>query len=474
MNKLKVRLLALLNAAWRRRYAIVMPILILPFVGFAIGKLAAPVYKAHTSLLIQETAKMNPFLEDIAVSTMLKDRLSALTTLLNSRHILLSVASELTLIDETMSSAEIDYIIGQISSNLKVQQLGKDFLKIELTSRSPEGMKELLETISAHFIEQLLAPERSSITDSSEFLAFHIDKRYSELAKAEKSLAEYINLYAGETPDMQAQSLNRLAALKQTLAEKEAELAGVERSLGTLDQQLSKTNPIVGKLEEQIIDTRSDLTLLKAKYTENHSAVQAKLRELARLEHERNVLLNSDQPEINTDQLWDIASSSRLSNLGEIQPLLITQLQSLQEVRGRYESLSQETKSLAIMIDELDSKAKNFGDNAKELLSLERDVKLKIQLYDELVERYEMAELTGSLGVFEENKRVKIIDLPYTPSTPSNFPPIVFAIFGILAGIGLGAGLAVMIELFDTTIRSKEQLLELTNLPIISVVPKIS
>ncbi len=67
------------------------------------------------------------------------------------------------------------------------------------------------------------------------------------------------------------------------------------------------------------------------------------------------------------------------------------------------------------MIFELENKANNFGENAKEMYRLQRDVNIKRQLYDEPPERYEMAQLTGSLGVFEQNKtRVKIIDLPYT------------------------------------------------------------
>ena len=43
---------------------------------------------------------MNPFLEDLAVSAMLKDRIGALKTLLHSRHILGTVAEKRGLIDE--------------------------------------------------------------------------------------------------------------------------------------------------------------------------------------------------------------------------------------------------------------------------------------------------------------------------------------------------------------------------------------
>ncbi|NUW73005.1 MULTISPECIES: GNVR domain-containing protein [Vibrio] len=474
MSELKLRLLAILTAAWRRRYAIAMPILIMPFVAYAIGVLTPLKYKSHTSMLIQETAKMNPFLEDIAVSTMLKDRLSALKTLLNSRHVLLSVASDLSLINDSMTASQKDQIIAELSANLTVTQLGKDFIKIEHSSSSPEGMKALLESVSVHFVEELLAPERSSIRDSSEFLTIHIKKRKQELENAEQALADYYNQHSSATPEMQNENLSRLASLKQTLAEKQAELSGVEQSLGSLDQQLSKTNPIVGKLEEQIIETRSALTLLKAKYTDTHSAVQAKLRELSRLEKERNQLLQSEQPELNSDQLWDIASVTSVSDVGDIQPLLITQLHSLQLVRGRYESLKQETNSLQSMIDELTVNAQSYGSNAKQLLKLQRDVSLKRQLYDELVERYEMAQLTGSLGVFEQNKRVKIIDLPYTPSSPTNFTPTVFAAVGVIAGLVLGIGMAIVLELFDTTIRRRDQLTQISGVPLITAIPKIA
>jgi polysaccharide chain length determinant protein (PEP-CTERM system associated) len=473
MSELKIRLLVILTAAWRRRYAIVIPILVMPIIAYAIGAMTPPKYKSHTSMLIQETAKMNPFLEDIAVSTMLKERLSALKTLLNSRHVLLSVASDLNLINDAMSPYEQDQIIANISSNLTVNQLGKDFIKIEHSASSPDGMKALLESVSMHFIEELLAPERSSIRDSSEFLTIHIEKRKQALEKAEQALAEYYNAHSAATPEMQSENLSRLAKLKQKLAEKQAELAGIEKSLGTLDQQLSKTNPIVGRLEEQIIEIRSELTLLKAKYTASHSAVQAKIRELQRLEQERSILLSSEQTGLDSDQLWDIASAVGTGSSREFQPLLITQLQNLQMVRGRYESLKQETSSLESMIAELTENAKNYGSNAKQLLRLQRDVTLKRELYDELVERYEMAELTGSLGIFEQNKRVKVIDLPYTPSSSTNLPAIVFAILGVIAGIALGIGTAIFLELFDTTIRRRQQL-EDAKLSVITAIPKIS
>ncbi|HBC0003323.1 TPA: chain-length determining protein [Vibrio parahaemolyticus] len=474
MSDLRENISVLLHGAWRRRYMIVIPMLVLPILGFGVSKLVPTTYVAHTSMLIQETAKMNPFLQDIAVSTMLKDRLSALSTLLKSRHVLYSVAKEQGLIDDDMGAKEQEFIIKDLASRLSVQQLGKDFIQIQLRSGKAQGMESMLTSVSNRFVEQLLAPERSSIKDSSHFLTIHINKRREELDKAEHAFAEYKNAYSHATPEMQAQSLTRLASLKQTLAEKEAELAGVTRSLGSLDQQLSKTNPVIGKIEEQIIEIRSELTLLRAKYTEAHSLVQGKLRELKRLEQERTVLLSSKQPELNSNQLWDIASNATVSSLGEAQPLLVSQLHQLQIMRSRFESLTEETVSLQKMIQDLESNAHRFGSTATEINRLARDVAVKREMYDDLVERYEMAQLTGSLGVFEENKRVKIIDAPFTPTIPSNLPSIVFIILGFIGGAGLGVGLATILELADNSVRSRRALEKHLGVPVITTLPKVT
>ncbi|TNZ32096.1 GumC family protein [Vibrio parahaemolyticus] len=474
MSDLRENISVLLHGAWRRRYMIVIPMLVLPILGFGVSKLVPTTYVAHTSMLIQETAKMNPFLQDIAVSTMLKDRLSALSTLLKSRHVLYSVAKEQGLIDDDMGAKEQEFIIKDLASRLSVQQLGKDFIQIQLRSGKAQGMESMLTSVSNRFVEQLLAPERSSIKDSSHFLTIHINKRREELDKADHAFAEYKNTYSYATPEMQAQSLTRLASLKQTLAEKEAELAGVTRSLGSLDQQLSKTNPVIGKIEEQIIEIRSELTLLRAKYTEAHSLVQGKLRELKRLEQERTVLLSSKQPELNSNQLWDIASNATVSSLGEAQPLLVSQLHQLQIMRSRFESLTEETVSLQKMIQELESNAHRFGSTATEINRLARDVAVKREMYDDLVERYEMAQLTGSLGVFEENKRVKIIDAPFTPTIPSNLPSIVFIILGFIGGAGLGVGLAAILELADNSVRSRRALEKHLGVPVITTLPKVT
>lgn len=475
MNSLSYRFYLLLDGAWRRRYAIAVPILLLPLLGLAVGGLTPKRYASHTSMLIQETAKMNPFLEDLAVSAMLKERIEALKTLLHSRHILGLVAKERGLIDDNTSPAQHDEIISTLSTGLSVQMVGKDLIRIDYRSYRAEGVKDTLEAVSKHFIEQLLAPERSSIKDSSYFLAEHLKQRRTELEAAEAALAEFKDQHAGELPELQMAHFSRLAQLRQRLAEKQAEMAGASKSLGGLDQQLSKTNPVVGRIEEHIVAIRGELALLRARYTDEHSQVQGALRNLRRLEQERKAILSDSNQTINTEQLWDIASSVVMQDDPQgSQPLLISQLQQLQLARTKVDGLREETASLQQMIAELDKKTAGFGDHERRLKQLERDHKVKLELYEDLLQRYEMARITGSLGIFEQEKRVKVIDQPFTPTAPTNLPLLLYAIAGIIGGIFLGSGLALVLELTDTSVRRKDQLTALTGAAVLSRIPPLA
>lgn len=471
---LHYRFYCILDAAWRRRYLIVLPMLLLPVIGFAIGSTAPKRYQAHTSMLIQETSKMNPFLEDLAVSSMLKERMAALKTLLHSRHILGAVALERGFCHEDTTDIERDVVIQKLSSALSVEMVGKDLIRIDYRSNTPDGMAQTLEAVSAHFVEQLLAPERSSMRDSSYFLALMLEKRRIDLDAAEKALAVFRDKNTAQLPEYHAANINRLASLRQRLSEKEAEMAGASKSLGGLDQQLSKTNPVVGRLEEQIVTIRSELAMLRARYHDSHSQVQGALRNMARLESERFRILQQGDKYIDSEKLWDIASSGVLEQTeNKNQPLLISQLDRLQQARSRVDGLQEEILRLKQMIQALVISTSDFGEQERQLEQQNREIAVKRDLYLELSKRHEMAKVTGSLGDFEQSKRVKVIDRPFTPTRPTNLPSWLFALLGMVAGGALGIGLALMLELIDITARRKRDVEQWTGVKVICRIPKL-
>lgn len=472
----------ILAGAWRRRYLIAVPILVMPIIGGLVGGLAPKKYENHTTILIQETAKLNPFMEDLSVSTNLKERMAALKSLLHSRHMLLDVAEEMGLISKDTREEDKEWHIARLSAAIGVSMSGNDLVKLTLSGSHPEGMKKTLEKIKERFINNLLAPEKSSINSSEQFLTEQLDINRRNLLNAEHALADFKTKNAGSLPELYSGNVSRLRQLQERIAERKTELAGAIAERDSLWSRISQTNPVVGKLEEHIVSILGDLALLRSRYTDEHSKVQAALHQLRRLQEERSRLIRSpsegrevQRPEgEEMERLWNLASTmgdqgSDAAN----QPLLVSQLQELQTARSKVEKLQQEVASMEQLAQGLNDKVVSYGHTDRELAELDRDLNIKRKLYEDLLNRYEMARVTGALGRFEGPERIKVIDRPYTPTHATNPPVILFVIVGLIGGIMLGAGMALLAEIADTSVRRRDVLERLTGVPVLSRVPPL-
>lgn len=474
---------SILWAGWRRRYLIALPILLMPFIGLAIGILSPKKYETTTTILFQEASEHNPFLEDLSIATNLRHRMEALNALLHSRHILAGVAWQREMITEEMDEKEKAYIIGQLSKSLTAKLVGDNLIKISYKAEDKTHMKETLSVVSMRFVERVLAPQRSSIVQSETFLAKELETRKADLQTAEKALAEYKNEFASELPALHGANVARLSNLKAYIAERRIELEGAKAAQASLALRLSQTNPVVGKIEEAIINVMAELTQLRARYTDEHSQVQHVLAQLQSLERERSRILASmkalnqgDLNKVKLERLWAIATTATTNESeqgGNQHPLLISQLERLQQADDHIERLSKEVSSLTAEIENLQNRVNGYGQHERRLKELERDIQVRQKIYEDLAERHEMARVTRSLGKNEENERVKLIDPPFEPLAPINLPLIAFVIAGAVAGIGLGFGLAVIAEVLDTTVRRKDTLTEMLNVPVLVRIPPL-
>lgn len=470
---------SILAGGWRQRYVIVVPILLMPPLGGLVGSVTPERYQNHTTILLQEPSKFNPLLSDLAISARLEERYQGLKAMLLSRHILSKVAQDLGRIDKDSGDAERDRAINSLKGSLSVAMIGDDMIKLTHTAGSNGEMKRVLELVSKHFQAQLLAPEMSAVAKSERFLDQQIKSLGAQIEEAEQGIAEYKSAHFASLPQMHAGNVQRLKDLEQRLAEKQSELAGAEEEVESFKRQFQRTNPVIGHLEEQIVQTQSDLAVLRARYTDNHSRVQAAIRKIERLEQERQHVLSQAQFKPgDSDRLWDLATGSGMRSLkgdesGGLQTLLITQLDSFQSARTRFDGLTREVERLQEVVEELRASTVHFGESEKEYKDLTRNIEVKRNLYEELLRRRERARVTGSLGLFEFENRIKVIDEPFTPTYAVNLPLVIYVIGGLFAGGGLGVGLAVILELIDGSIRSRRVMEEIASAPVLTRVPQL-
>ncbi|MGI9276778.1 MAG: GumC family protein [Endozoicomonas sp.] len=473
-NDVLRNLLRLISIAWRRRYTIVIPLLIMPFVGLIVSFLSPKYYEAHTTILLQDTSELNPVLEDFSLSTSLEDRQAALKILLRSRSVLTAVALDIGYLDEESTQREIDEEIRELSRSLSIV-FGGELIKIYYRSENQTDIAFLLETVTKHFLNLVLAPHKSWTSTSESFLKSQLERQREALSKAESNLASYKTKYALELPQLHRANISRLAELRQLLREKQTDLAGAEAAMEEFNSNLSQTNPVIGKLEERLIAIQAELSLLRSKYTAQHSKVQAALRELGRLENERkrHIAETSQLKPEDIKRLWNLAATSA-ATVDNSQPgtiILASQLQAVQDASTRVTSLINEVASIKKITREMEDKVQSFTRVERALVELQRDYDVKQKLFEDYLNRYEIARVSGDLGRYEEVERVKIIDAPFTPSSPNALPAALFIVAGFFAGLGIGTGLIAIAEISDTSLRLREPLESMTGIPVITRLP---
>jgi polysaccharide chain length determinant protein (PEP-CTERM system associated) len=457
--------LVVVYAAWRRRYMILLPILIMPFIGFAAAKLAPKDYTAKMTLLVQEAAAINPFLEDLAISTDLKDRMEALKEQMKTRSVLTAIARDAGWITDATPPAEIDPTIRSLRSNMRIGLVGRELVEIGFTASYADGLARVVSAISTQFVDQLLAPARSSVDASERFLGEERQRFEAELGEAEARLSAFKAENAEALPALHAQNVQALANTRAQLAELRADLAGHEARFEIGVQRLQETNPVLGRIDARLAE-------LLVRYTEQHSAVTRVRAEMNSLRARRAELeaAVAEAERASPDRLWNMLAD----DTGETRSLMQDQLALLEDARGRVQRITRQIASLEARETELADRVRNYAAVEREIMSLERDVTVKRELLDRLSERYEMARVTGALGREAAPDLVRIIDQPQDPTSSNTLPLPIYVIAALFGGIAIGGGLAFAAEMLDTTITRPAMVADLVGLPVLSRLPPLS
>ena len=125
-------------------------------------------------------------------------------------------------------------------------------------------------------------------------------------------------------------------------------------------------------------------------------------------------------------------------------------------------------KSVAQELDMLKSASASENQASVRLRELEREAAARRALYETMLERSQ--EIQTQEGLLEPDARVLYpAEFPWEPSTPS---PKIFAAVGFTASVVFGCMLALLLEQLDKSLRSRDQIERLLQVPCLGLVPE--
>ena len=325
-------------------------------------------------------------------------------------------------------------------------------IEFSFDSESPELSAAIANQVAESFINSNLQRRYDASSYARAFLERQIAKTRAELEKSERQAVAYAQAQgiintgtgeAGSTPtDANSIQGESLIALNKALADATARRVAAEGSY--------RAGMAVGMTADVTASTqalRQSRATLQAEYQDK--------RTLMKPDHPDMLALQSRIDELNRQ----IAREASQASSGRSNSLL-----------ADYRSALAAESALRSRVAGLKGDVLNLRGRSIQYNILQREVDTNRSLYDALLQRYKEVGVAGGVGTAP----VSIVDRAEVPSSPYKPNLLTNILVGMGLGLLTGLALAIALEFFYDTIKTREDVRNKLGLACLGAVPKTS
>ncbi|MCU0940756.1 MAG: hypothetical protein MUC86_16950 [Burkholderiaceae bacterium] len=474
------------RAAWRYRWhavAVAWTVCVLGWLGVY---LTPDTYEARARFYLDASSALEPFVRNLSVGIDVDQQVDLVRQVILGREALLKVARETDLDIKATTPLEVDALINSLREDIILEGGGPSSMRpgqrdrnfsIAYRDSDRERAVKVVRIVLDSFIENTLEKRSSGFRSAQDFLQRQITEQEQRLAEAEQKLADFKRRNINNLPtqegsyvsslqaemaalqDLQSQQRvlqNRRSQLSaQLAAEKQyVEASSVPVSPGTGSQLLAGGN----ETDRTILEMQNRLDQLLRVYTPKHPEVVALEENLAQLRAQRREELAkmgvTNLPERGSMVANPVWEQIRLQR---------------NQVDVELAAVGGQVAERAARVRDMRSKMETMPEVEAELAQLTRDYDVLRDRYAALLQQFETAKLSESVG---ETDKVEFAILDPPTSLPAPVAPARFLlILGILAaGLGAGGAVAYFLSKVNPVFDSLTSLEALTGLPVLGAV----
>ena len=431
---------------------------------------ATPIYEASVTIKI-ESSYQSTLADVFSTSFSYTGRpdISTEIELIKSRTNLEKVIQELNLLDRMRKKnpdITMDAAIKALNEWITVSPVkNTKIVKISVQHPDPFLATNIANKLAEKYNELLRDLSKNQYTAKRKFIEEQIPKIEDDLKRIEEEIRKFKeknNVFIlDEEAKWLLQMLSRydsqLNSVNIQIDETKARIKAIKDLLSKTDQKIvsSETismNPVVLQLKQKLTDLNVELSGLLATYPETNSKVVAVKRKIAETEQ----LLKKEVEKIITSQVQTI---------NPVYSDLITELSSEE---ASLQVLIANKKAVEKIREEYQNKIAQLPSIEQQLLEMQRDLKVKENLYMLLLEKLEETRIAEA-GVIGNAQIVDKANVPTIPVKPNK--KLTLAIGGVL-GIFLGILIVFIVEYLDKTLKGEEEIQRIVpEVPIVGRVP---
>jgi len=414
----------------RKRVLIIIPLLMLAM-GIGASYLITPKYMSSISILVQKEETLNPLiLYEMAVNIASEDRLVSFNKIVYSRSTVEMLIDSLNLDEEVKTNLEKQRLIEKVKSNIATSLRASDSFDISYYDSDPARAQEGVGILAEHFIKTRLKLENRRNEETVKFFESKLEELETAVAERRENILSLSKQRLKETPNDNTALRIRMQSLDREIEVLDQQIEGLQ----TAYQDLNSID--LNTLSAPDIEKLYNVVLLELPFTDD---LRSNLREYDVLK--QNFTMQHPDMKSKVEQIKEIASRIPPAIQSELS-MKQMKLQDLKDQRNMIISTIQET----VVAERVDQ-------------STESDYSIYQDLYNDMKVKLEQAKTTRDLAKKAADQFI-VIDPPFYPEEPVSPNRMLITIGSLFAGIFLAVVVVVAAEIFDSTIRREDDIIE--------------
>lgn len=511
----------------RRRALILTTGGVLLLLSLAAAFLWPPTYKSMATILIEEQEIPTDLVRS-SITSYADQRIETIKQQVMSRTTLWKVVEQFDLYPDQRKTSPAEEIVKRFIKDIEVEVISADVVDkrtqhatkatiaftVAYQSNSPELAQNVANELTSLFLGENLKSRERQAQEATSFLQQEAENLAKHIGEIDDKIAGFKQRAQGALPELMP--LNQ-----QLMNQSDRELMDVDQQIRTLEERknylegelatIKPNSPMISASGERILDSADRLRALRAEYAgasgnlaPDHPDIVKMKQEIEALEKETGHLPEVEEA---SKQLVDArASLATISErLGNEHPDVVTAQRRIaaleQEVRKlrtvprknpiqrpenpAYINLQAQLNSATSSLDALRktkadvkrrlqayaTRLEKTPELEPEYLVLIRDRDTSGQKYQDIRSRLLEAKVSEGLEVQRKGERFSLIDPPSLPEKPDKPNRLAIVLLGFILAVGGGLGSGAAAESLDHSIRTPEQLAQMTHMFPLAVVP---
>lgn len=481
MESLRLLLEQYIRAAWRRRWIGVAVAWAICGLGWVAVYFVPNQYESSARLYVDADAILTPLLKGLAADSAPGSQLDILQRTLLSRPNLEKLISKTDLDLSVSGPSDRERLLQELSSEIQVKPQTRNLFTISYRNRSPKLAHDVVQTLLTIFVESATGSNRTDMENARQFLEHQISSYEQQLRAAEKRRADFRTKYSDILPprlDNDAPYTSATETARNNLHAIDGKLQDAIATRDTIQRELTNTPPMLvveaapkggnaaGQGKSRLQDAVEQLRLLLLKDTDQHPDVIAQKKLIESLKTSPDGGAPASGSGGGGKAPGAAAGGAGLGERSVSNPVYEQLKVKLVDTETALASLQRQRAAAAELTDRLEKVQREQPGLLAEYQNMDRDYGVLRKNYEELLGRLQSANLAQAADTQADKVKLQIVDPPATPNLPAAPNRLILVSGVLLAGLGGGILLPVLLGQLDRSFSTIDDLRSL-GLPVL-------